>query len=303
MRCTITSLAILTILCLAPSAQGFNKAGHMVTSAFAYAQLSPEVQKRLTDILQNHPDFDAWFLQIRTEVIGLDVGLQLLMAASAWPDDIRSPNSPHRQHNHPTWHYINYPLRPPQFPMEPSIGGDLLTGIDRSVANLRDTATPLPEKAIYLSWLLHLVGDLHQPLHTVAMMGDQWPSGDKGGNDFWIRPATSPVNLHSFWDGTLGRSTDPSAAINYATRLKAEHPSDSLPELLKAKKPEDWILESRLVAIETCYVRGTLQGTKKSDDAHPLPEGYTKDAKVVAERRAALAGYRLASMIEGILSE
>ena len=43
------------------------------------------------------------------------------------------------------------------------------------------------EKAIYLTWLMHLVGDIHQPLHCAAVFSEQFPNGDKGGNDAFIR--------------------------------------------------------------------------------------------------------------------
>ena len=47
------------------------------------------------------------------------------------------------------------------------------------------------EKAIYLTWLMHLVGDIHQPLHCTAVFREQFPNGDKGGNDAFVRIRTS----------------------------------------------------------------------------------------------------------------
>jgi hypothetical protein len=73
------------------------------------------------------------------------------------------------------------------------------------------------EKAIYLTWLLHLVGDIHQPLHCTAVFSEQFPNGDKGGNDAFIRIRSSPVKLHAFWDGLLGNGTT-AGAINSDVR-------------------------------------------------------------------------------------
>jgi len=89
--------------------------------------------------------------------------------------------------------------------------------------------------------------------------------------------------------------------LNYAIRIEADYPKKSLPELKKAKTPKDWSLESRGVAIEKAYLHGELKGSPYANDAPALPEGYTKEAKVVAERQAALAGYRLAEEIEKFL--
>jgi hypothetical protein len=82
--------------------------------------------------------------------------------------------------------------------------------------------------------------------------------------------------------------------------IEHEHPRKSLPELKKAKTPKDWSLENRGVAIEKAYLRGELKGGTSKETAQELPDGYTKAAKVVAEKQAALAGYRLADEI-GIL--
>jgi len=62
------------------------------------------------------------------------------------------------------------------------------------------------EKEIYLTWLLHLIGDIHQPLHCTAVFSEQFPNGDKGGNDAFVRIRSSPVKLRR--RDHLGRSRD-----------------------------------------------------------------------------------------------
>jgi hypothetical protein len=88
--------------------------------------------------------------------------------------------------------------------------------------------------------------------------------------------------------------------MNDALRLSAEHPRGSLPEL-KRTTPKVWSLESRSLAVEMAYLRGRLKGSTNAGNAPGLPEGYTKDARVVAERQAALAAYRLADEIQNCL--
>ena len=76
--------------------------------------------------------------------------------------------------------------------------------------------------------------------------------------------------------------------------IEHNYPRKSLPELKKAKTPKEWSLESREIAVEKAYLRGELKGGTSKETAVELPEGYSKAAKVVAEKQAALAGYRLA---------
>ncbi|HSU53063.1 MAG TPA: S1/P1 nuclease, partial [Candidatus Dormibacteraeota bacterium] len=149
----------------------------------------------------------------------------------------------------------------------------------------------------YLSWLIHLVGDIHQPLHTVSWFGGQFTEGDKGGNIFFVKPASRGINLHSLWDGLLGTSGKPQAHVNYAIQILAEHSRKSLGEIEEHKTPNKWSLEGRSIAIDRAYLRGELKGGTSSDTARALPDGYTKAAKTVAEKQGALAAYRLGDEI------
>jgi hypothetical protein len=177
----------------------------------------------------------------------------------------------------------------------------VLFGIGQAEKKLTSSKTSQEERAIFLSWLIHLTGDSHQPLHCASLFTDTQPNGDKGGNDFYVKPAVRGIRLHSLWDGLLGTSGKPQTHLNDAIRIEADFPKNSLPELKKAKTPKDWSLESRNLAIEKAYLHGELKGSTSPEDAPALPEGYTKDAKTVAERQAALAGYRLAAEIEHCL--
>jgi hypothetical protein len=88
--------------------------------------------------------------------------------------------------------------------------------------------------------------------------------------------------------------------VNEAIRLSQEYPRKSLPEL-KRTTPVKWSLDGRSLAIEKAYLRGELKGSTVAETAPSLPEGYTKEAKAVAERQAALAGYRLADEVRKYL--
>jgi len=99
----------------------------------------------------------------------------------------------------------------------------------------------------------------------------------------------------------LGTSVNPQTQWKYAIAIDAEYPRTALPELTTHAMPRDWSLESRELAIEKGYLHGELKGGTNAESAPALPADYTKAAKAVAERQAALAGYRLADEIEKYL--
>ena len=174
----------------------------------------------------------------------------------------------------------------------------MLFGIAEAEKTLSDTNAGPELRAVMMSYLVHLVGDEHQPLHCESFFSSDYPNGDKGGNDFYVKPASRVVGLHSIWDGLLGTAINPRTQWNYAIELQTRFPQTSLPELTQHATPKEWSLESRELAIDVGYLRGELKGSVTRDDAPSLPTDYLKNAKICAERQGALAGYRLAAEIE-----
>jgi hypothetical protein len=78
-------------------------------------------------------------------------------------------------------------------------------------------------KAIALCWIFHLVGDVHQPLHTTTLFTEKFPNGDRGGTRFYIKVKLenrTTISLHKFWDDLVGSSTNYQTVRNRATRLR-----------------------------------------------------------------------------------
>jgi S1/P1 Nuclease len=280
-------------------ANAWGGAGHMVIAAEAYRELSPEMKAQVFEVLQAHPDFAKWTKGYHPNP-NFDLAAYVFMRSSTWPDEIRRTGN---QYDHPDWHFIDYPLRPPNFPFEPDPRptDNVVYGVAQCEQTLSDTNAGAELRAAYLSYLVHLIGDMHQPLHCESFFNDAYPKGDRGGNDFYIRPARAGVRLHGIWDGLLGSSMNPRTQWNYAIELDAKYPRESLPELTAHTDPKDWSLESRKLAIDVGYLHGQLQGSADADSAPALPAGYTKNAKAVAEKQGALAGYRLADTIQTYL--
>ncbi len=290
---------MMTLLPVALPAFGvplWSRTGHMIAASIAYRELPDSLKQEYTEILRHHPDFDVWEQDFQNFNPGFDLGEFVFMRASLWPDEIRRTGSPL---DHPTWHYVNYPLRAPAFGLQdsPDRDRDILFGIQESSEILTDENASQQARAAHFSWLIHLIGDLHQPLHTTAFFSDMFPEGDRGGTRFFVRPAGAGVWLHSFWDGLTGTSSNAHDAHNEAIRLQTAIPRDSLDVLSPDTGSLAWSLEGRLHAIESVYLDGTLQGSATQGSAPSLPAGYATAAKSLAERQVVLAGYRLADLL------
>jgi hypothetical protein len=255
--------------------------GHMVTAAIAERELTPEVRAEVHRLVK----------------IGGTPRTDSFWTASAWADDTRSQENA-------TWHYINLFFRedgkPAQGKPEPE---NAVWAIERFSKVLADRTRPDEERADALRYLIHFVGDVHQPLHAVARESDKHPTGDRGGNDFLIvsPPGLGSRNLHALWDAGAGlfpRVQRPLTAEGEATvrRIAMElvwrHPLRSLPSV-EQMDPMAWAEEGLVLAKEVVY--NLEEGTQ------PSPE-YLEKARAVAGERAALAGYRLGELLNRLLS-
>lgn len=283
--------------------------GHMIVAAIAYRDLSPAERKQVDALLRGHPWSDGWIHAAPAGVSGLTPGLYAAMAASLWPDQIRRHGDPT---THGAWHFVDYALIPPAFAMKesPTPNDDILFGMAANKSTLAKTGSSAQEKAEALCWLIHLTGDIHQPLHCAALINDDFaePAGDRGGNGVHIRPPNerASVTLHHYWDAQFGHATKAdtetaTAAHDLAQSLAKAHPRPTLEELRTHRTVKSWSLESRAIAIEAAYLKGKLPYGLTASSAKTLTEDYAKNAHEISERRIVLAGYRLADEIRKLL--
>jgi hypothetical protein len=118
---------------------------------------------------------------------------QSLALVSTFGDDIKSDK---RYNEFYTWHYINMPFDVKYEDSEKNESGDLVSGIEKCKQVLLDKNSKKEDKVFYLKLLVHLIGDLHQPMHVGR-------SEDKGGNDIQVRWFNDGTNLHSVWDSKM----------------------------------------------------------------------------------------------------
>jgi len=315
----------LTLVELPPPSLPWNDSGHQIIARRAWSELSAPTRKQVTELLQQHPRYHEDLL------IGLPPGsdeaavaAHAFALACSWPDVVRSPSNPlYRTAHHSKWHYKDIPfvlqdqkLPEPAVPDPAKAGepGDLLEALSKCLADVGKASLPASDRAIALCWVLHLIADLHQPLHSCTLYSPQFPQGDKGGNLFLVLGSgvdpSSRTNLHSVWDGLLGDYKSPSFSACVAVGLAQQ------PGLLRAnfgaqlavRDPALWLRESHDLAVEHVYLRGALKGAvaasgkEPQEQAPPLPKGYLAAAEAVAMRQAALASFRLADALDAVLS-
>jgi hypothetical protein len=266
----------------AVSAQAWNDTGHMVIAEIARRQLDPAVLQEANALLQ----------------VGGTERTREFICAACWADDTRTPeNGP--------WHYINLHFRDDGRPSSNvPLEENAVVAIRRFSAVLRDRSRPQVQRADALRFLLHFVGDLHQPLHAVARDSDEFPKGDRGGNDFAIQaPAgfeSNVRNLHILWDLGVGVFPRTQRPLSHAHRLLVEglassimaaYPRESIAGI-DDLEPMNWAREGLAVAKTVVY---DLEPGSRPDTA------YIAKAQPVAALRAAMAGYRLANVLNGLL--
>lgn len=317
MRFLASLVAPASVLCcaLAP-AFAWNDHGHMIIARLAYAQLSPAAKARADTLLAAHPQHALLLDKCPLET---DKNLWVFMRAATWPDMVRDRANPlHKSDHHSPWHYINYPIDrdgvkgpTPDPAWKPGTDpANILQALAKCEGDLKDAALDDAAKGKALAWYLHLVGDLHQPLHATALFSAEYPEGDRGGNLMIVEHAGKVSRLHALWDGILGADEIGASVDAWAKQREANaaFAREALaPELTKIAYT-DWAMESVELATSVAYSNGALKATKPAPNgtlptaAPALPADYIEKGARVAEKRVVLAGHRLADKLGACLA-
>jgi hypothetical protein len=250
----------------------FNSEGHHVVALIAQSTMErsfPQTLRKVRRILEK--------------------GGRSLLAAATYPDDIRAA-----QPKTKPFHYVDIPFEDggPENPPLPDAPHVISKITDFSRA-LRQRTGSVEDQVNALSWLIHLFGDIHQPLHCIEHISALHPRGDRGGNSFLLRGKSK--NLHSLWDSSVSFTHEDEQKI--AQGIIKEYSQADLAADLKLSEPETWARASFKLAKKLAY--GPLLENPASP---PLPSAeYLRNAEKVGRRQAALAGYRLANRLHELL--
>ncbi len=327
---------VVVLLIWQNPAAAWNRTGHWITAVTAYDALrrnDPATLAEALELLKQHPAAEDW-IAWTAEFPDMEPGLVLFMQAATFPDDAR--RGKYEAFDRPDWHYINYAIEPRKTSTEiassRALTGRLPEALAENLALFHDRSRPAPERAVALSWVLHLVGDLHQPLHTTGLVNADFPAGDRGGNDVFVRDPQRPdlaLRLHALWDDALGAPTRDMALIAARSRETAA----TRPAPLRWGTAADWLAESFAASFELGYGGGTLRyalladvlpavpqapaaaapaagslqaaplpvGPQplRGDAAPPLPAGYVAAMQRFCETRVVHAGWRIARALHG----
>ena len=259
---------VVAFALLAPSvASAWGPQGHRLVAELAWEQLTPQTQARIEPLLHGEPE-------------------PTLPGIANWADRLRS-SDPDLGRLSAAWHYVNIGDDRCVFdaPRDCPKGNCVVDAIPTQAALLADESLPLATRTQALRFLVHFVGDIHQPLHAGH-------AEDKGGNTYQVNLDGKGSNLHQLWDsGLLGRNRLDDA--QYLERLRAV-PLDSPAVALKT---EPLIVRSAKWAEHSCTIvvqRGFYpQNRKISDD-------YVRSWLPVAEQQLRLGGARLAIVLNEI---
>ncbi len=284
----------------------WNDFGHMTVAAIAWQHLRPAVRIRASKLLRMNPDYSVWVDGVAPAAREVTA----FMRASTWPDAIKhesgylddgeNPDGPDANLNtgyedrreHRYWHYVDVPFSTDGTPVPDVPMPNAATRITDFRKVLADPHAPALLKSYDLTWVLHLVGDIHQPLHAVSRFTRDSPQGDVGGNRVRLCAPPCHLELHYFWDQALGRGT-PEEALALGRQLPppaARRVSDD--------RVEDWVEESGDLARRVVYAPPIGPGS----GPYALTDGYRDQARSIAAERVALAGRRLAALLNAALA-
>src|SRR5262245_15443989 len=332
---------LIAVLGLCSQASAFNEAGHMIVAKMVYDQLSEAQQNAIFAVLQQHPHRAEHFETERpTDVSEKE---WFFLRSATWSDFVRPPRGtppsavplhPIWKYHRGPWHYINFPYQrgepvpatlPAALHAAEADHTDVLLQIPVAIEIVKGTTTVDPgrisgttdaqNRAVRFCWLMHLLGDLHQPLHVTALLDPVLPGehDDQGGNLFTVRLTPDGIGskLHAFWDGRISGNVDYVSVKTHADALWNDpvHAPASLATELAHTTVNQWAEESYHLAIEHAYMNGTFSVVpwkdEFGDDPSAVPAttptldaAYKANAKAVAKRQGVLAAHRTLKVLQ-----
>jgi hypothetical protein len=297
-----------TLLVTAPEARAWGCKGHQTVALIAEKHLTPEARQMVETLLKNNP------IDLKLKRYCGDAVHDAMADSSTWPDDVRGDRK-----NGP-WHYIDIPRGAQRGPLQAYCGdeGCVTRAIAEQAAILKDKNADATKRAEALRYVIHFVGDLHQPLHAVT-------NSDEGGNCVPVKyfrrqprergQGYSP-NLHALWDTAIPeRDMEGADPPEYADTLDAAFASEVETWQKAGIHVENWAWESHERAEQNVYgaltpkipIEPQVTVHSCTDDNNigarllalhvAAGAAYQEQAATVVEEQIAKAGVRLAMIL------
>jgi hypothetical protein len=252
MRVMLSTYLLITLLFVSPTALAWGSVGHQVIATLASQQLTIKAQAQVQALLAQEPG-------------------STLASISTWADE-------HKSRQTAAGHYVNFPRETCVYVKERDCpdGNCLIAAVERQTAVLKSASSDA-DKLKALKYLVHFVGDLHQPLHAGY-------ADDRGGNSYQVQFFKRGSNLHAVWDSALIKTVSEDPDV-WVARLAA-----------KSLKGPVEVLDAVQIAEESCRIVGQ-PGFYPGRQVH---SAYAEEYRPVLEQRLSLGGARLAGILNGV---
>ena len=237
---------------------GWGAKGHYVIAGIAEAHLSKKAKKEVQKLLDGHT----------------------MVYFATWMDEIRSDSA---YAYTGTWHYANVDEGKTYETMTKEPKGDVITATELSVSQLKNKNLPDSVRSMYLKFLIHMIGDMHCPMHAGRLT-------DRGGNSFPVKWKGTDTNLHSYWDSSVLEDARAWNSIEWAIYIDVAM-NKKQQKAIQAGKPLDWLEET------VVYAKEIYNNTSKNQN---LTQSYARKYTPLVEDQFLKAGYRLAGLLNAI---
>jgi hypothetical protein len=255
------SLLLLTLIILCVNCVpvfGWGAKGHNIIAGIAETHLSRKAKKEVHRLLEGHT----------------------MVYFSVWMDEIRSDST---YAYTSTWHYANVDEGQSYATMQKEPNGDVITATILSINQLKNKSLPDSTRAMYLRFLIHLIGDMHCPMHAGRL-------SDRGGNGFTVKWKGANTNLHSYWDTSVIEDARYWSSIEWSTYIDIAM-NKKQRRAIEAGTPLDWFDDTVAYAADI-YKNTTVNET--------LTVPYARKYTPLLEKQFLKAGYRLAGLLNDI---
>jgi hypothetical protein len=322
-RLTTAVCAVAILVSLSEPAHAWNDVGHMTVAGIAYKHLGTAAKAHCDALLKLNPYYENWLSSVPSSATTDEKNMIVFMLAATWPDVIKGDKSfavdgsnggykpegaisarnigyeDHLLHKY--WHFVDYPFSTDgsALPVVPSPNAETeISEFSKALASSK----PDTIKSYDLTWLLHIVGDIHQPLHCVTRVTKGHPDGDNGGNMVRIHTVNGDSNLHAYWDNMLGMDNSPYKVMRLVKKLS--------PSVSNNSKPKTEIASDQQIEQIHAWIQESAQYARRDVYSGPIGQGngpffvdrrYKKKSVVLARKLAARAGVRLADLLNNSL--
>jgi hypothetical protein len=316
------ALFLFAAAAVALPAVAWNSVGHRTVAEIAWRQLTPQQRDEFSALLRQHPHYGT--LLTAGIPAGANTNEWVFLTAAVWPDRVRpgkkgeprKPASVTKYNVYP--HGIGHPFLRPGDTNVALLANfsfskpNAEVALSNSIVVLKDTSRSASDRAVSLCWVLHLMGDLHQPLHAATLVSAAKPRGEGLGGGCVVRDLKGEqITLHAYWDDLPGTDGSYRAIASLADELGA-NPAlkpGAMKEYEADRTIPAWVQESFRAAVDFAYAPDRIQYARAEDlaakritpaDVPMVSKAYADGAKEIAQRRLALAGQRLMDTLKQV---